>query len=45
LVAVTNLFDAMPAIIRNTSAAAPPYDATNYPVIGRVVSVTLSKKW
>jgi outer membrane receptor protein involved in Fe transport len=43
--AILNLFNEKPALIRNASAAAPPYDATNYPVVGRVVSLTLSKAW
>ena len=42
---VLNIFNEMPARIRNSSAAAPPYDATNYPVIGRTVSLSLSKAW
>jgi outer membrane receptor protein involved in Fe transport len=40
-----NIFNEMPATIRNSSAAAPTYDATNYPVIGRSVSLGLSKAW
>lgn len=43
--AILNFFNEKPALIRNASAAAPPYDATNYPVVGRVVSLTLSKAW
>ncbi len=43
--AVTDLFNTKPATIRNSSAAAPPYDATNYPVVGRVVSLKLTKRW
>lgn len=43
--AVLNIFNERPALIRNSSAAAPTYDATNYPVAGRSVSLTLSKAW
>jgi outer membrane receptor protein involved in Fe transport len=43
--AVTNAFNEGPPAIRNASAVAPPYDATNYPVIGRVVSFSISKRW
>lgn len=42
---VLNIFNEMPARIRTTSSAAPTYDATNYPVIGRSVSLGLSKAW
>lgn len=43
--AILNLFNARPDIIRTSSDAQPPYDATNYPVIGRSVSLTISKAW
>lgn len=43
--AVLNLLNSKPAIIRTPSAASPPYDATNYPIIGRSVSFTISKAW
>jgi hypothetical protein len=39
----TTLTDA--TLIRTTSVALPNYDATNYPAIGRTISLTLSKAW
>lgn len=43
--AVLNLFNARPDIIRTSSGAQPPYDATNYSILGRSVSLTISKAW
>ncbi|MGB3931522.1 MAG: TonB-dependent receptor [Sphingobium sp.] len=43
--ALSNVFNEKPFPIRNTSAAAPTYDATNYPVVGRVISFTITKRW
>ena len=40
-----NLLDQAPGRIRTTSAANPPFDTTNYPAIGRVLSLTVSKAW
>lgn len=45
LLSVQNLADEKPAIIRNSTLTDPPYDTTNYSVVGRTVSLTLSKKW
>jgi hypothetical protein len=42
-VSALNVLNAKPAIIRNTSAYEPTYDSTNYSVIGRFVSLTISK--
>jgi outer membrane receptor protein involved in Fe transport len=44
-VSVLNLFNERPALIVNPDPALPPYDSSNYPVAGRVVSITLSKDW
>ena len=44
--AANNLFDAMPGKIRNSNLALyPAYDSTNYSIVGRVISVTLGKRW
>lgn len=40
---VLNILNESPALIRTDSAATPPYDATNYPIAGRVVSIMISK--
>lgn len=40
---VLNLFNAKPATIRNPITTDPPYDSTNYPVAGRVISLAVSK--
>lgn len=40
---VQNLLGARPDVIRNSIPTDPPYDSTNYPVAGRVISVGLSK--
>lgn len=42
-VSALNLLNAKPAVIRNTSAYEPTYDSTNYSVVGRFLSLTLSK--
>lgn len=42
-VSALNVLNAKPAIIRNTSAYEPTYDSTNYSVVGRFLSLTLSK--
>lgn len=44
-VAVLNLLNEKPARIRNSNPIDPPYDSTNYPAAGRVVSLTLTKSW
>jgi iron complex outermembrane receptor protein len=43
--AVQNLFDERPALISNTDPSYAPYDSTNQPATGRVVSVGLRKRW
>jgi iron complex outermembrane receptor protein len=45
LLASQNLLNRKPSLIRTTSVALPNYDATNYPAIGRTLSLTLSKAW
>lgn len=42
---VLNLFNEKPSKITNTNLADPPYDSSNYSVVGRVVSLTLTKSW
>lgn len=42
--AVSNILNKRPSIVRS-SGANPTYDATNYPVVGRVINLTLSKAW
>lgn len=42
---ILNLFNEKPATIRTTSAAAIPFDSTNYSSIGRAVSLTVRKEW
>jgi len=44
-VAVSNLFNEKPQTIRTSSLIDPPYDSTNYPSLGRVISATLTKRW
>lgn len=44
-VAVQNLFNKAPAIIRPSSAALPPYDSLNQSPLGRVINLTLTKEW
>ncbi len=43
IVSALNVLNAKPSIIRNTGAYEPTYDSTNYSVVGRVLSLTLSK--
>ncbi|KUR75366.1 TonB-dependent receptor [Novosphingobium sp. Fuku2-ISO-50] len=42
---VQNLFNAKPAVIRNSIPTDPPYDSTNYPAAGRVIGVSISKEF
>ncbi|MEZ0497317.1 TonB-dependent receptor domain-containing protein [Sphingomonas sp. IW22] len=44
-VAVSNLFNQAPSPIRNSSLIDPPYDSTNQSAAGRVISLTIAKKW
>jgi outer membrane receptor protein involved in Fe transport len=43
VLSVLNLTNARPAIIRQTSPSIPPFDTTNYSVVGRFISLTVSK--
>ncbi len=43
-IAVSNVFDAKPGRIRVLVPFFPAYDSTNYSAVGRLVSVTLSKR-
>ena len=45
LLAVTNLFDEAPSIIATDYDYYAPYDSTNYSAIGRVVSLSITKRW
>ena len=40
-----NLFNRGPSLIRSSQAYETPYDSTNYAPFGRVLSVSLTKKW
>ncbi|MBA4090123.1 MAG: TonB-dependent receptor [Sphingobium sp.] len=42
---VSNLFNAMPDDVRTSAPYIPPYDSTNYSIIGRYLGVTLEKRW
>jgi iron complex outermembrane receptor protein len=42
---VQNLLDQKPSLIRSTQAYETPYDSTNYSAFGRVVSLTVTRKW
>jgi len=42
---VLNLFNEKPDLIRTTSPTSYPFDSTNYPSIGRTVSLTITKQW
>lgn len=45
-IAASNLFNAMPARIRVSNLTLyPAYDSTNYSALGRIISVTLGKRW
>jgi outer membrane receptor protein involved in Fe transport len=43
--ALENAFNDKPSTIVTTAYTQAPYDSTNYSPFGRVVSVTVSKKW
>lgn len=38
-----NLFNAKPDVIPNQIPTDPPYDSTNYPIVGRMIGVGVSK--
>ncbi|RJG53169.1 TonB-dependent receptor [Sphingobium terrigena] len=42
---ISNLFDEKPGLIRTSGGTSPNYDATNYPSIGRFISLTLTKQF
>ena len=43
MLSVLNVLNEKPALIQNSDPSLPPYDSSNYSVIGRQVSVTLRK--
>ena len=43
MLSVLNVLDEKPASIENSDPSLPPYDSSNYSVIGRQVSVTIRK--
>lgn len=43
--AALNVLNEKPDLILVSSAAAYPYDSTNYSAVGRTVSLTISKRW
>jgi iron complex outermembrane receptor protein len=45
ILSVQNLFNEKPSVIATTVYTDTPYDSTNYSPFGRVVSLSLSKKW
>jgi len=45
ILSVQNLFNEGPSVIATTQYIDTPYDSTNYSPFGRVVSLSLSKKW
>ncbi len=44
-VSAQNLFNRQPSLIRSSQPYEAPYDSTNYSPFGRVLSVSLTKKW
>jgi iron complex outermembrane receptor protein len=44
-ISALNLLNAKPAVIRETDPTQPPYDSTNYSAVGRLISISLTKKW
>ncbi|MBV2147529.1 TonB-dependent receptor [Sphingobium sp. AS12] len=43
--AINNIWNTKPAVIRETDPRQPPYDSTNYSVIGRTISLSVSTRW
>jgi hypothetical protein len=43
--ALLNLFDRRPQLIRTASSLDTAYDSTNSSPVGRFVSLSLSRKW
>ncbi len=44
-VVVNNLFDERPPYMKALSSSYVNYDSTNYSALGRIVALSLSKKW
>ena len=44
-VSALNAFNDKPAHVENFNDYDPPYDSTNYSVVGRFLSLTISKTW
>jgi hypothetical protein len=44
-VSALNIFNEKPAYIRTTSEGAYHYDASNYPITGRFLSVSIGKSF
>src|SRR3546814_18824580 len=44
-IAIQNLFNEKPSLIRTVDPAAFRYDSINHSPFGRVISLTLSKAW
>lgn len=42
---ISNLFNEKPEITRHSSLLDPTYDSTNYPALGRMLSLTIAKRW
>jgi outer membrane receptor protein involved in Fe transport len=45
ILAVQNLLNRKPSLIRSSGGTTPTYDATNYPSVGRLISLTVQKRW
>lgn len=45
ILAVQNMFNRKPPLIRTTNAWEAPYDSTNYSAAGRFVSLSIAKSW
>ncbi|SDA25243.1 Outer membrane receptor for ferrienterochelin and colicins [Sphingomonas sp. NFR15] len=43
-VSVANLFNAQPSVIATSSQTDTPYDSTNYSPVGRLISLSISKR-
>ncbi|SEJ46344.1 Outer membrane receptor for ferrienterochelin and colicins [Sphingobium sp. AP50] len=42
---IQNLFNVMPDEVRTSAPYIPPYDSTNYSIVGRSIGITLEKRW
>jgi iron complex outermembrane receptor protein len=45
LLSAQNLLNEKPSLIRTSDNVTPTYDATNYSSVGRLVSLTVTKRW